>query len=162
MVDKELIRKAIRKFIDNDKEGLLKANIHESAISHTIGVYLGEEFKNYNVDCEYNRDRLGQKNNSTGKKIRPDIIIHMRNSDINLVIFDIKKSGKDSKKEKSDIDKLKDVLSSKLSYELGVYVGVLKRKIDICWVEKICDKIGVSCEILKEDSYGRRSNKTGI
>ena len=72
-----------------------------------------------------------------GKKIRPDIIIHTRmTNEANSVIAEIKKSGKNSKLAKADIEKLKRCMNGTLNYDLGVFVGILKRKIDICWIEK--------------------------
>lgn len=143
---KKLIKKAIRKFIEEDKEYLLKVNIYEPTISHRIAVYLEGEFKNFDVDCEYSKNLHNPKRNSSNDKIRPDIIVHRRGTNRNLCIIEIKKMGKDSKKAKKDIEKLKDTVGESLNYKLGVFIGVLKRRIDICWIEKINGEVKTTCE----------------
>ena len=131
------IREALKLFIAKDKQALLRVDIYEPTISHRIAVYLEELFPEFDIDCEYNKTLLGNKINVNGKKIRPDIIIHTRmTNEANSVIAEIKKSGKNSKLAKADIEKLKRCMNGTLNYDLGVFVGILKRKIDICWIEK--------------------------
>ncbi len=131
------IREALKLFIVKDKQALLCVDIYEPTISHRIAVYLEELFPDFDIDCEYNKTLLGKKKDMNGKKIRPDIIIHTRSTnEDNSVILEIKKSGKNSKLAKADIEKLKRCMTGTLNYNLGVFVGILKRKIDICWIEK--------------------------
>lgn len=144
------IREALRLFIDKDKEELLKVDIYESTISHRIAVYLEGLFPDYDIDCEYNKNLLGDKKNVNGKKIRPDILIHKRlNNDANCVVIEIKKNGIKSKLAQADIKKLKDCMIGTLNYNLGVFVGVVKRKIQVCWIEKIYENFLESLETLK-------------
>jgi len=153
---KEKIRKALRLFVEKDKRELLDAmDIYEPTISHRIAVYLENLFPKFHIDCEYNKHLGHDKEISTDKKIvdqttggtvkiRPDIIIHKeRGSDMNnLVMSEVKKAGRDSKVGKEDINKLKMVIdSSELHYSLGIFVGVLKRRIDIVWIEKNNGKV---------------------
>jgi len=131
------IREALKMFIAKDKQALLRVNIYEPTISHRIAVYLEELFPKFDIDCEYNKTLLGKKKDRNGKKIRPDIIIHTRmTNEANSVIAEIKKSGKNSKLAKVDIEKLKRCMNGTLHYDLGVFIGILKRNIDICWIEK--------------------------
>lgn len=131
------IREALKLFIAKDKQTLLRVDIYEPTISHRIAVYLEELFPEFDIDCEYNKTLLGKKKDMNGKVIRPDIIIHTRmTNETNSVIAEIKKSGKNSKLAKADIEKLKRCMNGTLNYDLGVFVGILKRKIDICWIEK--------------------------
>ncbi|HOI96900.1 MAG TPA: hypothetical protein PLA19_00140 [Candidatus Pacearchaeota archaeon] len=143
---KEKIREAVREFKALDRAALLKVNIYEAAISHRIAVYLGNLFRELNVDCEYSRNLLTAKKNGAGDKIRPDIIIHKRLSPNNCIIFEIKKGGKDSLAARLDIKKLQDAVAGNLGYDLGVFIGVLKRRIDICWIEKINGNLSKNCE----------------
>jgi len=147
-LQKEKIRKALMSFIRQDKLNLLSVDIYEPTISHRIAVYLEKLFPKYNIDCEYNRNLIGEKKDSDGQKIRPDIIIHKRLSNSNVVIIEIKKNGKDSKLAQKDISKLKKCMKGTLNYELGVFVGVLKKKIEICWIEKDGNQILETPEIL--------------
>ncbi len=131
---KEKIRNVLRLFNEQDKPYLWSVDIYEPTLSHRIAVYLEQEFPGYVVDCEYNKNIGDPKRDDNGNKIRPDIIIHIRNDpDNNLAIFEIKKSGKDSQLGKADIGKL--MRSSNLNYQLGIFVGVLKNRIDIGWLE---------------------------
>ena len=65
-------------------------HISELSISHKLGHYLALLITEYDVDCEYNRNKDDKKN--MGKShIRPDIIIHERGSnEHNLVVIEIK------------------------------------------------------------------------
>ena len=134
---KRKIREALQLFIAKDKQALLRVDIYEPTISHRIAVYLEELFPKFDIDCEYNKTLLGKKKDRNGKKIRPDIIIHVRGAnEDNSVILEIKKSGKNSKLARTDIEKLRGCMTDTLNYDLGVFIGILKRNIDICWIEK--------------------------
>lgn len=88
------ILRAIKKFNDQDKIDLWNVRIYEPTMSHRIAVYLEKEFKQYNIDCEYDKNFKDPKTNSSREIIRPDIIIHKRNnrdSPDNRVVFEIKK-----------------------------------------------------------------------
>lgn len=148
---KEKITEAIKKFIEKDREDLLRINIYEPTLSHRIGVYLESLFPGYYVDCEYNKHLSKNKkviNQGTDKErsIRPDIVIHRaRGKDTeNLAIFEIKKSGKKAKKSKEDIEKLKNCVTNDLNYKLGVFIGILKKSVDIIWIEKDKNDIEIS------------------
>ncbi len=92
---------------------------------------------------------MGNKKNVSGKNIRPDIIIHKRLNDTNIVIIEIKKNGIGSKLAKADIEKIKDCMKGTLNYQLGVFIGILKRKTELCWIEKINESINESKETLQ-------------
>jgi len=143
------IREALKLFIAKDKQALLRVDIYEPTISHRIAVYLEELFPQFDIDCEYNKTLLGKKKDMNGKKIRPDIIIHKRmTNETNCVMVEVKKSGRNSKLSKFDIEKLKGCMFGTLHYDLGVFVGILKRKVDICWIEKNNNSILESWEII--------------
>jgi len=147
---KEKIIEAIKKFIEKDREDLLKVNVYEPTLSHRIGVYLETLFPGHHIDCEYNKhfdrsktvlDReIGER-----KIIRPDIVIHRaRGLDTeNLVVFEIKKAGRKSKNARNDIRKLENYTNGDLNYKLGVFVGILKKSIDIVWIEKNKENIEI-------------------
>ena len=131
---KKYIKLSLLEFIQKDKDDLMNVNIYEPTLNHRIAVYLERYFCKfgYVVDCEYNKNRGNPKEDDMGHKIRPDIIIHKRNNNNNIAIFEIKKAGEDSLKGKADIEKLKRCRN--LNYGVGVFVGILKRKIDIVWI----------------------------
>jgi hypothetical protein len=143
---KEKIREAVREFKALDHAALLKVNVYEATISHRIAVYLGNLFRELNVDCEYSRRLAGAKKAAIGDNLRHDIIIHKRLIPNNCIIFEVKKSGKDSQKSAAGIKKLEDAINNNLGYDLGVFIGILKRRVDICWIEKINGNLSKTCE----------------
>ena len=120
---KDSIREAIQRFIKKDKDSLVGVKVHEAAISHRIAVYLESLFPEFDIDCEYNKHYDGTFKKSDGVRIRPDIIIHNRQVLDAVAIFEIKKSGPDSKLGKSDIQKLKRAQKN-LEYKIGIYRSV--------------------------------------
>ncbi|SRR5258706_8050702 len=90
---------ALTEFIERERY-LLHVDASERSMAHRLGVYLELRFVGWNVDCEYNRDghlpkevHLGQEADPDyGSRVLPDIIVHKRGSDYNLLAVEIKKS----------------------------------------------------------------------
>ncbi len=61
---KSKVRTAVNLFIENDSR-LLELNVYEPATSHRIAVYLEYLFREYHVDCEYDKHGDGEKNIKT-------------------------------------------------------------------------------------------------
>lgn len=141
---------AISEFNQKDKFDLLKNKVNEMTISHRVAVYLETAFEGYSVDCEYNRSENDKKLNLKNEKVRPDIIVHKRgtNSD-NLVVIEVKLAGKKNKKSKADVEKLKNYFSERLNYKLGVFIGVLKNRVDICWI--LDSKAGKDWQVIENE-----------
>jgi len=85
-----------------DKE-LLEVNANERSITHKLAEHLQREFPQWNVDCEYNR--LGrdvkklnlnfgsiQPDDLEAKTVFPDIIVHHRGTQENLLAIEVKKA----------------------------------------------------------------------
>ena len=114
---------------------LIENNVSERSISHKLAEYLQVEFPDWNVDCEYNR-MYGQvkvlegitecSEQRTTDRIYPDIIVHERNTDENLVVIEIKINIKDD----CDIKKLEKLTSrtGKFSYTVGYFIRFSKEK----------------------------------
>ncbi len=132
---KNRVKAAILQFKEADWDTDLKfVDIYEPTISHRIAVYLEKSFYKHHVDCEYNKNGRDPKRDPNGNKIRPDIIVHIRRSSENLIVFEVKKVGHTNKLAKADIDKLRNFLSGNFSYPLCVFIGVLKTRIDVVWI----------------------------
>lgn len=131
---KNEIQEALREFLRRDQRPLLRVNAHEISLSHRIAVYMERRFHGYNIDCEYNKHFDGSPKRIGDKKIRPDIIVHRRHNSDALVIIEVKKAGHTSKAARLDINKLK-YAQKELGYALGAYIGVLKSRIDLVWIE---------------------------
>ncbi len=89
---------------------LLKKDSSEISIAHRLALYLQQKFDAWHVDCEYNRDYTGDIKRLNGRNVRPDIIIHRRESRDNLVIILIKKMSRNL----SDKEKDKDILKKRI------------------------------------------------
>jgi hypothetical protein len=111
---KEIVRNGIATLKAKDYL-LLKNDISERAISHKLAVYLNDKFPGLDVDCEYNGHAksdnnkkyimiLRQRIKELGKlrdsdkddellkrSVYPDIIVHKRAKERNLLIIEIKK-----------------------------------------------------------------------
>lgn len=104
MEHSEVIRKlhsAYCRLLRNDI-ALLELNANERSITHKLAEYLQSEFQEWHVDCEYNRKGklpkrlIGIKENvstddTCGKTVFPDIIVHHRGTTNNLLVIEAKK-----------------------------------------------------------------------
>ncbi len=136
---KSRVNRAVNKLFKNDNY-LLHSNANERSMSHKFAEYLQQEFPEWNVDCEYNRDLHGnikrinewrnrylkepEANDTDAKTVYPDIIIHHRNSRNNLLVIEIKKSTNSDQGE-SDIEKLKMFIEENggLNYHYGLFIN---------------------------------------
>ncbi len=86
------VRQAVQQLLWRDRY-LLQHDIREEAVSHHLAVYLEHLFPTFDVDCEYDKSGEGRKRSSTtGRDIRPDIIVHRRGlNDHNLLVIEVKK-----------------------------------------------------------------------
>ena len=108
---KTKVRRAFQKLVKKDPF-LLKHNVNERSLTHRLAVYLESCFSAYHVDCEYNRDGIGNRpkriseiknldsfrekvaaDDDKGVTVYPDIIIHHRGEQSGLVIIEAKKSN---------------------------------------------------------------------
>jgi S-adenosylmethionine:tRNA-ribosyltransferase-isomerase (queuine synthetase) len=159
---KNKIIRAIKTLRKNDSH-LLWVDSSERSIMHKLAIYLGEEFKEYDVDCEYNRSKdvpkvimsklLGRKNySSLKKKVYPDIVIHKRgNNGDNLLVVEIKKSSNHSRGERDfDVLKLEAYMSKGDDYQyrygmfVDIFVGDDYGKIPIVHIFKDWKKVALN------------------
>lgn len=91
---------------------LLEVGVNERSIAHKFAEYLQAEFPDWNVDCEYNRNESlvktlegihRCKDQRRTDRIYPDIIVHIRNTNENLLVVELKVDSDDN----CDIEKLK-------------------------------------------------------
>lgn len=100
---------------------LLELNVNERSIAHKLAEYLQNEFSDWNVDCEYNRKgsiakeldgiRYCDEQKRTDR-IYPDIIVHIRNTEKNLLVIEVKVDSTDP----CDIKKLQLFTNPRGSY----------------------------------------------
>jgi len=123
---KEKIEKAVRLLLRNDLF-LLANDSDEWTISHKLAEYIQQGFLDWHVDVEYNRDK-DQVKTLDEENVRPDIIVHIRNTDSNLLVIEVKKSNnpENTNLDRKRLEKFTS-LTGKYRYELGLlaifYVG---------------------------------------
>jgi hypothetical protein len=83
---------------------LLVLDANERSITHKLAEHLQAKFLDWNVDCEYNRDGalpkrlVGTKETTStddtdGRTVFPDVIVHHRGTSDNLLVIEAKKSS---------------------------------------------------------------------
>jgi hypothetical protein len=76
------LRRCLERLIDRDCR-LVQLGPSERAVAHRLAVYLEQEFPDWHVDCEYNRqgddgDRKQVRIDDVDRDVDPDIIVHIR------------------------------------------------------------------------------------
>jgi len=103
---------------------IFAVDVNERSVSARLAIHLQHHFPDWHVDCEYNR--LGEDikrlpraeetrtDETEGRTIYPDIIVHRRGKAANLLVIEVKKDGNDDTVR--DVEKLKG-----LTYPDGGY-----------------------------------------
>jgi len=145
---KTKVEVAIERLLIKDVQ-LFKMDVNERSISHRLAMYLQDEFPSWDVDCEHNCkghgavkrldlrvDRI-ESNDTEARTVFPDIIVHHRASEENLLVIEIKKttsqvsSDQDKKKLKAFKDQLGYCYALFLKLTTGANeVGVYEE----CWL----------------------------
>ena len=126
----EKLAKALTCLFKGDKK-LFEINVNERSITHRLALYLQDLYQDWNVDCEYNRDKhdpkelelpdLEPNNKDTdAQTVFPDIIIHKRCSDKNYLVIEAKKTSSSVSKD-TDIKKLK-AFRNQLGYKYALFI----------------------------------------
>lgn len=134
-----LLKKSITRFYANDSL-LVSIRGTERSCVFKIGAYLNELVNcelgsDYNVDSEYNKKLKNPKVDHKFKLVRPDLIIHKRNtSDENANILAIEFKGWWNNSEK-DIEKLKDFTNPKYEYKykLAILIKLNKKQENVVY-----------------------------
>ena len=146
-----IFEKAKEKFLKDEKE-IIEIDINERTLSARLMFHLQtilledelyrEKYKTYSVDCEYNRineieykilkvcEYIEKTKNfeEVDKKVYPDIIVHKRNENNNLIVIEMKKANSYIKKKENDKNRLKAMTNPRklnnFNFILGVYFEV--------------------------------------
>lgn len=117
----QLINKALDKLYKEDKY-LIDKHLHEQCIVFRFALYFynmiqESEFKDYDLDIEYNRNGNKTKcitNYENG--VRPDLILHKRGNDNNnLLVLEFKK-GESDIITINDKSKIKEFINPNMNY----------------------------------------------
>jgi hypothetical protein len=131
------VQAALGRLYDRDAE-ILRNDVNERTITHKLAEYLEPEFPGWNVDCEYNRNHDKTKklqslrgdvapiDDTDGISVFPDIIVHKRITDENLLVIEVKKS---TSRRSSDFDKQKLLaFKEELNYQHALFLQVTTGK----------------------------------
>lgn len=116
------VRVAYSKLVRDDLH-LLQVNSSERSLTHRLAVHMSEQFPEWHIDCEYNRD--GRAVKTLDGPVLPDIIVHRRGTNHNHVIIEAKKqstigNGDDTQK----LVQLKEVLSYQSAIQVIFPTGI--------------------------------------
>jgi hypothetical protein len=129
-VIKRRIKHCVDLIYENDSDLFGRGN-YEVTISSKLAQYLFLEFKDYDVDCEYDRHIDNEKRvDILNSNVRPDIVIHKRGTDShNLAYIEIKKEQNVSSRE-HDFDKISamTVHNGEYNYSIGVFIDFSRYK----------------------------------
>lgn len=90
---REVVTGALLDFAERDMP-LLHVGVQEETLSHRVAIYIEQRLTGWQVDCEYNRNLHFPKMNPEGsRRMRPDIVAHIRNSPRNLLVVEVKKTS---------------------------------------------------------------------
>ena len=107
-------------------------------MTHWLASHLQREFADWQVDCEYNRNhelpktvRLPTRDapswdDTHARTVFPDIIVHRRDRDENLLVIEVKKSTAPPRLEEFDKEKLR-AFRKELGYRFAVFISLATR-----------------------------------
>ncbi len=126
-----LVEKVIGHLLADDAD-LLRNDVNERSITHRFAIYVQELFPEWNVDCEYNRDhdqtkklsnyrgRSAKADDTSSISVFPDVIVHKRMTNQNLLVIEVKKSTNNDP-DKFDLSKL-DAFKEDLHYQYALFL----------------------------------------
>ena len=124
------VLKAITRLLMEDSE-LLRVDANERSITHCFATHLKAEFPYLHVDCEYNRDGIDPKrirgfsagnssDDTNAITVYPDIIAHLRGTNMNYLVIEVKKST--NRTDRSiDLKKLQKYKTD-LNYQYALFI----------------------------------------
>lgn len=103
---------------------LITNNTEERAITHKFAEYIQGLFPEWHVDCEYNRRGQSMPKSILGQHTTyPDIIIHLRNTNDNLLVVEAKSIHSDDHCDQNDKGKIKSFIEEgKYQYRFGLWI----------------------------------------
>lgn len=135
---------AVEDFCDHDAF-LLEKDLGERTLTHRLAVHVERRFPGWQVDCDYSR--LGERmlrlprgtivstDDTLGKSIYPDVVVHQRAIPLNLLAIELRKAA-NHQPLAHDQDKLKALTDPHLWFAFAT--GVLLT---------LASKSRLSCEV---------------
>lgn len=104
--------------------------MNERSIAHKLAEYIQEQFPEWHVDCEYNRKENDIKilngieecnEQRSSDRIFPDIIVHHRGVESNLLVIEIKTNNQDDPCDRKKLELLTQK-NGEYGYDWGLYI----------------------------------------
>ncbi|MGA7809152.1 hypothetical protein [Bradyrhizobium sp.] len=119
---------------------LFEKDLGERALTHRLAVYIERQFAGFDVDCDFNR--LGERtlrlpkativstDDTLGKSIFPDIVVHQREVPDNLLAIEVRKAANHQPLD-HDRHKLRALTDPHLwfAYRIGVLLILARRSV---------------------------------
>ncbi len=131
---RDSVVKALQCFYLNDLY-LIQEGVHERTMTAHLGEYLRQFFKDWDVDCEYNRNTSEPKliKRIPGQNVYPDVIIHKRGTKYNLLAIEAKPPHAYQDKIDEDKKKIVEYVAHKpLRYRFGLFIEFKDNFEDTC------------------------------
>jgi hypothetical protein len=122
-----------------------RGHVSERAIVFRFCIYLqelayqSEDFKDYHIDSEYNRNLDAKKslpNPQWANGVYPDLIIHKRgNNDSNLLVVEFKAWWSNASLEENDRKKLMSFKREPYNYPYALFIKINKEEPKCDWIE---------------------------
>ena len=138
--DQEVRSKIVAALKLIERDALLldtKHDVNERSSLHKLAVYLERRFPDWDVDCEYNRRGYGEmkmlglsnqcvpEDDLEATTVFPDVIVHKRACGANLLVIEVKKSEKSTRKRSVDAIARDNEKLAAFRMELGFEYAVL-------------------------------------
>lgn len=119
----EHISRALHQLYSND-HFLITNSTNERAITHKLAEYIQPLFPDWHVDCEYNRLGLNTPKRLPDQSTSyPDIIIHKRNTNANLLVVETKSIHSSDHSDTHDKEKIKVYIEDpEYQYRFGLWI----------------------------------------
>jgi hypothetical protein len=138
-IQTELDKVALEDFYARESQ-LFEKDLGERTFNHRLAVHVEKQFGGWDVDCDYNR--LGERmlrlprgtiistDDSSGKSVFPDIVVHHRAIPENLLAIEVRKASSHQPPE-HDQHKLRGLTDPHLwfAYQIGVLVTLEKNSV---------------------------------
>jgi len=113
---------------------LLQIDANERSVAYRLAMYLQRQLPQLHVDCEYNRDGVDPKRiqhlylepnaeDTEAKTAFPDIIAHIRGTQTNYLVIELKKSTNTVPRD-TDLAKLRGYKRN-LNYEFALFIELV-------------------------------------
>ena len=155
---------AFQMLYENDM-ALFDTDVQERAIAGRLAIYLQYGYdkhfeKDACIDLEYNRDGTGIKRphpRDDDGWIAPDILLHVRKTDINIFYCEVKKKSTEANE---DSTRVKDAIRER-KYQYGLNLYYIRENEARLSIYDECDGMIRQSEYFY-DKYSKTLNKTNI